>query len=399
MKLLIIAPQNAYPPADGGKIGIYFPLIEFARWATVHYAFTTDELPDVNCKKKLENQGVQLHPFVLTTKDSPLVLIKNIFFSIPFKFQKYYSSAFLQYLNLLVCRENITHVWINHAHMASYALALRKKHTVKIYLREHNIEFSLVQQLIPFLKSILKRKIAYWQFRKTLRYEVNAWRAFDKVVFISDADYATARQYYDGTNTTLIYDSYEKDSIKPITNATKFEPDSFIYTGSLHTLQNAINLKTFVNNIWTRFSKENPSYKLYITGNSAETVEKHLGINLSDHQIDVLGFVPDINEAIASKQFFLSPTYIGSGVRIKVLNAMASGAVCFITPMDEAMLDDIVDEKNCFVFSDYCSFTDKLVLARNPEKYKAVSKQASMLMQQEKYSWQYYGEAVKQLMQ
>lgn len=399
MKILVIAPQNVYPPADGGKIGIYFPLLEFAKWATVHYAFTTDKMPDVNCKSHFEHAGIHLHPFVINTKDSAALLLKNAFYKIPFKFQKYYSKPFVQYLDSLIGRENITHIWINHAHMASYALELQKNHRLKIYLREHNIEFSLVEQLIPFLQGTLKRIIANWQLRKTQRYEIDAWQAFDKVVFISDADYATARQYYNGTNTTLIYDSYEKDSIKPVPEQVKSEPDTFIYTGSMHTLQNAINLKEFVKIIWIRFIKENPSFKLCITGNTKETVAKYLDVNLSDYQIEVLGFVPDINEAIASKQFFLSPTYIGSGVRIKVLNAMAAGAVCFITPRDEAMLDDITDGENCFVFSDYDSFIKKLSMALDLEKYRAISMHARSLMQQEKYSWRYYGQAVKTMMQ
>lgn len=399
MKLLIIAPQNCYPPADGGKIGIYFPLLEYAKWATVHYAFTTEKIPDENCKSHFENAGIQLHPFIINTKDSAVAMVKNIFYTIPFKFQKYFNLFFLQYLDSLISRENITHIWINHAHMASYALELKKKHPIRIYLREHNIEFSLVEQLIPFLPGILKKIIAGWQFRKTKRYEINAWHAFDQIVFISDADYEIARKHYTGKNTTLIYDSYEQDCIRQDSGQVQFEPDSFIYTGSMNTLQNAINLKTFVTNIWMQFKKENTSFKLCITGNTKEEVAKQLGVNLPDYHIEVMGFVPDINEAIASKQFFLSPTYIGSGVRIKVLNAMAAGAVCFITPKDEAMLNDIKDGKNCFVFSDYESFKSKLSMALNTEKYQATGMQAKLLMQQEKYSWQYYGQAVKRLMQ
>ncbi len=399
MKLLVIAPQNCFPPKDGGKIGIYFPLVEYAKWGTVHYAFTTDKLPDGECTQHFSSMGIHLHPFVIVTKDSAFGLIKNLFSSIPFKFQKYFSTLFLQYLQELIRKEKITHIWINHAHMAEYALQLKKQNAVKIYLREHNIEFSLVEQLVPFLEGNIKKRLANWQYHKTKQYETTAWNLFDKVILISDADKAIAEQYYIGQNTTLIYDSYEQAFMDKLIDENIYEPESFIFTGNINTIQNAINLKTFVHEIWNPFIYANPSYKLYITGNEKVAIENLLQINLMEHHIFVMGFVEDIVSAIRSKQFFLSPTYIGAGVRIKVLNAMALGAVCFISSKDEAMLNDICNKKNSLVFNDINDFQEMIAVANNPEIYKSVSNAAKELVNQYKYSWSAYSESVKRILQ
>ncbi len=399
MKLLVIAPQNCFPPKDGGKIGIYFPLVEYAKWCTVHYAFTTDVLPDASCTGHFIALGIHLHPFILNTKDTAVGLVKNIFSTVPFKFQKYFSPTFLTYLQTLISNEKITHVWINHAHMAEYALQLKQANAIKIHLREHNIEFSLVEQIIPFLSGRIKKILAKWQYHKTRKYETTAWNKFDTVVFISDADKAIARQYYHGTNTTIIYDSYEQISITKGANERQYEPGSFIFTGSVSTIQNAINLKTFIYEIWMPLVQANTRYKLYITGNDELAIKNLLHINLKEHHIFVMGFVDDIVSAIAEKQFFLSPTYIGAGVRIKVLNAMAMGAVCFISPKDEAMLDDICNKKNAFVFNDIHDFQKMIDVANNPQTYDAISKAAIHLTHQYKYSWSAYSDAVKKLLQ
>lgn len=399
MKLLVIAPQNCFPPKDGGKIGIYFPLVEYAKWTTVHYAFTTDILPDASCITHFTTMGIQLHPFVMDTKDTAIGLFKNLFSAIPFKFQKYFSTTFLNYLQTLISNEHITHVWVNHAHMAEYALQLKQQNAIKIHLREHNIEFSLVEQLIPFLEGKIKKILAKWQYQKTKHYETTAWNLFDTVILISDADKAIAGQYYNGKNITTIYDSYEQAFLNQVNDIKNYEPGTFIFTGNIGTIQNAINLKTFIQKIWKPFVQANPFYKLYITGNDEASIETLLQINLVDHHIFVLGFVEDIVSAIASKQFFLSPTYIGAGVRIKVLNAMAMGAVCFISPKDEAMLDDICNKKNAFVFNNINDFQDMIEMANNSETYIAVSKAAKELVCQHKYSWSAYNESIKRILQ
>ncbi|MEJ7682673.1 MAG: glycosyltransferase [Segetibacter sp.] len=99
-----------------------------------------------------------------------------------------------------------------------------------------------------------------------------------------------------------------------------------------------ITCKTFIKQIWEPLIIADSRWKLYVTGNTDEVMKKKIKTDFSANNIVNLGFVDDIEQTINSKKYFISPTYIGSGLRIKVLNAMAGGAVCFLTPLDANML-------------------------------------------------------------
>jgi polysaccharide biosynthesis protein PslH len=398
MNLLIIAPQNCYPPKDGGKIGIYYPIIHLKEYFNIHYAFITQESVTTEAVNEFQENKIQLHPFYLDTKDKAAGLIKNAFSKQPYKFQKYFSPSFLHYLENIFVKEKIDAVWTNHCHMAEYGIRLKKEFGIKIYLREHNIEYSLVQQLTGFIKNPLKRILAQWQFKKTKRYEINAWRLFEKTFFISDSDFEEALKNIDQQKAVLLFDSFdEKLLLREKNEDVIAELNSFIFTGNIGPVQNKINLQKFINEIWMPFVKTNADYKLYITGNTDDELEAALGKGFTDHNIINLGFVSDLQKTILSKQFFISPTFIGSGIRIKVLNAMASGAVCFITGIDKNMLHDINDMEHAVIFNSAESFAKKVKLLSNDKGlYNIISKNAKQLVQVKMHSWESYALKVKE---
>ncbi|MEJ7682674.1 MAG: hypothetical protein WKG06_33420 [Segetibacter sp.] len=215
-KLLVIAPQNPYPAVDGGKISIYYPLIHLAAYFQIHFVFTYFQPLPADIEKHFEEFGIKIYPQKVNTRDSPSGILLNLLSSLPYKFQKYYKRSILKKIKEIVQRENILFIWCNHSHMAWYALQLQKEFDVKIFLREHNIEYSLVQQVMELEKPGLLRMFIKLQYLKTKRYEIYCWKKFDRTFFISDSDFSVAKdECSDCTNLNLLYDSfYEKKLIQ-----------------------------------------------------------------------------------------------------------------------------------------------------------------------------------------
>jgi spore maturation protein CgeB len=68
---------------------------------------------------------------------------------------------------------------------------------------------------------------------------------------------------------------------------------------------------------------------------------------------------------------------MGSGVRIKILNAMALGMVCFISKLDYESMDYFVDMENVVQYSDFEEFYQKLMhLESTPADYDKISDNA-----------------------
>jgi len=401
MKILIISPQNVLPPVDGGKISIFYPLKYLAKNNDVFFAFP---LPKQNRDRlngiinEYRNMGVKPIAFELDTADRARKLILNVFSEMPFKMQKYYDRAFLSLLKDTVRKEKVDVILAHHAHMAKYAIELKKEFNIPIFLREHNLEYEIVDYFYRNEKNFFRKIIAYWQYGKTKSYEVGVWKRFDKVFFISNSNLISACRLKDGFDTdNLIYDGMET-GVDNGSIASDMENRSFIFTGSLETFQNHINLYDFINEIWRKFVSDYPDCKLYITGNKPGILEKKLSLtagDLADLNIIDLGFVDNIEEVIKEKKYFLSPTKVGSGIRLKVLQALALKKVLLVSEIDYNMVSYFKDIENIILFRDYGEFVDKFLMLENDDNLcRDICNNAYRLIE-DHLNWNKYVEALE----
>ncbi len=378
--ILYMAPQNVIPPVDGGKIGIYYPLLFLSKFYDLYLFFIKDvsENVDINDYLALGIKGVEYCE--LDKKDRLINLLLNYSKKEPFKFQKYFNCLCLNKIDEIVLKNKIDLIICSHPHLFKYALYLKKKYNIKILLREHNLEYQLVYEYYKYEKNPVKKYIAYTQYIKTKKYETKAWNIADGVVFISDTDYKEAVKYSKNIeHFYLVYDGFiiNKFKTNDIIKNREYEPFSCIFTGNLNTLQNRINLNWFIKSIWLNFIKKNYKYKLYITGNNDQSITEKLSYKISElNKINIfnLGFVKDIDAAISSKQFFISPSIIGSGIRIKILHALSLGVPVFATIKDYEMISLFDDMNNIIMFKDFEEFEIKINnLTINMENYNNIA--------------------------
>ena len=98
------------------------------------------------------------------------------------------------------------------------------------------------------------------------------------------------------------------------------EPHTMLFLGSFRHTPNVRALEWFVVEVLPRVEKLDPDARLVIAG-----AEMPAGIVASRPNVDLLGYVPDISELLARYAVFVCPILSGSGVRVKLLEAFASG--------------------------------------------------------------------------
>jgi hypothetical protein len=286
--------------------------------------------------------------------------------------------------------EEIENIWCNHSHVAWYGLQLKEKRGVNIFLREHNIEFSLVHQVMQVQVNPIIKAFVWYQYLKTKRFEKKCWHIFSKTFFISDSDYNLAINEGIKNKGLLLYDSFEEGEVPPNNEKEAF---SFIFPANLETFQNQYNLQKFIDEIWSPLIKKDSRWRLFVTGNKPGVLQNKIKADFKSYNIIDLGFVEDIQRTIATKKYFISPTYIGSGVRIKVLNAMSLGSVCFLSTLDVNMLNILQHNKNIIHFKDAKDFISNLErLEGEAETYNSISVQAMNIKKH--FSWIVYSEKV-----
>ena len=66
--ILYIAPQDSLPYTDGGKIGIFFPLKEFAKKYNVFYAFRVQNIQE-DTISKYKQYNITAIPYQMDIRD------------------------------------------------------------------------------------------------------------------------------------------------------------------------------------------------------------------------------------------------------------------------------------------------------------------------------------------
>jgi glycosyltransferase involved in cell wall biosynthesis len=97
------------------------------------------------------------------------------------------------------------------------------------------------------------------------------------------------------------------------------EPDSLLFIGSFRHSPNLDAIRWFIGEVFPLILKQRPQTLLYLVGSDApEGWNWHPSVRL-------LGMVPDIKVPLQRYSVFVCPILSGSGIRVKLLEAFASG--------------------------------------------------------------------------
>lgn len=124
---------------------------------------------------------------------------------------------------------------------------------------------------------------------------------------------------------------------------------SALFLGS-HNPINMHGLTHFLEQVLPRVRTAVPEFTLIVAGPVADQVADQPGVVK-------LGFVEDLGDAFRAAMIFVSPIFMGTGVAIKVLDAMAQGMPCVCTRSGARGLDteagglDVIDDDDAAGFA------------------------------------------------
>jgi len=159
------------------------------------------------------------------------------------------------------------------------------------------------------------------QLRGLRKYEFDMYRSADRILVLTQQD-RFKMQYYAPDLAVSVspsgVDIKEMQSQPPVPK----EP-IILMTGYMQDPANEDSVKWFFNHIWPELREKHPEAKFYIVGADPswrikKTVKK-------DPRVVVTGLVKDIRPYRNRARVLVSPVRLGSGLRTKVLEAMASG--------------------------------------------------------------------------
>jgi len=381
IRLLQIASVVPFPLLDGGRVGIYHIVRQYARHGVeVDFAapYTNESNYDGFCKL------CNLHLLDIDTRYKVTGGIKNLFSNIPYNVEKYHSLEAYQQLDVLVSAKRFDVIQAESLHMAEYALRLKEKYHIPIILREHNFQAEIIKRYAETVQNPVLKFYLQFNYKKMLHYEAATVTKFDKVLTVSETDDVKLHSIAPGVKSTVIPAGvdceqyyYQLPSFKP----------AVVFLLNYEWLPNIDAFRYYFSEIFPLLQAKMPQIQTIVVGRSTEKIPKEFW----KEGLVFKGFVEDFNSIATFAPVAIMPLRIGGGMRIKLVELMAKGMAIVSTSVGAEGVT-VQDGENILIADSPEDFVEAVLkLLNSPDECIRIGKNARKLVE-ECYSWNIIGD-------
>lgn len=369
MRLLYITSKPAYPALDGGCVAIqrFLGALLRGNHEITHLTFETHKHPFNHDKWPEEiKKSIDLQSVLIDTKIKPLCLFTKTISGVSYHLSRFRTAELNQKIKELIQSKSFDAIILDGLYSAACLDQIRLNSSSKVYIRTHNVEHeiwkALAQNSKPSGKSFLIRILA----QALQKDEIKLLNSVDGIFSISPEDSKKFVQLGIKTPIVEIPVSIDQDE-----NSTKTIHNHFFFIGGMDWAPNKEVAELLISVIFPRIKSKIPEALLTIAGSGTDQLIEGEGISC-------LGFVPDSMEFMRNSGTLLLPLQSGSGVRIKLLEAMSIGAPIVTTNMGKegiACLDcmSVADSIDDFI-------TEAIALNGNEELKEKYSKNSRLFI-------------------
>ncbi|GHU42685.1 hypothetical protein FACS1894111_07020 [Clostridia bacterium] len=249
--------------------------------------------------------------------------LRTLFSVLPFGVFKYKSGSFKTLLLHMVKRVDYDLIYCDHLQLFLYVNMInkQKRTSIPIVLQEHNCEYVIVKRSIQTTTSLLKKLFLFIEYQKLQRFEKCAIEMADRVVILSKEDRrAMCKLTHKDIDFRMIPIGIEDSSFRkenrPINSTIKI-----LLMGTWSWEPNRHGLIWFLQTVVPLLITKKMKFDMDIIGGG---IGKDI-LKLSDQyqNVNVKGFVNDIDEYFEKCDCLAVPLFIGSGQRMKIIEAFS----------------------------------------------------------------------------
>lgn len=356
MRILFIVPKIPYPPVDGHKKSM---------WGVIKYLSLLGHKVDIVAYRQNENtesvrgeieKYAKLFVLNIQTVNSTIGALKNIFSPVPYNLSKYNRKELNEFLADYLENNTVDIIHVVNSHMGFVIDFIRQYSNAPVVLRQENLEMMIMKRYCQTQNNFLLKTYAFIQYKKFIKYEPALCEKFDKCIMMSREDECELKKINPKVNTTVVPLGIEKDLLT--ISGSAVEKYSLVHIGSLNWYPNFDGFDWFVRQIFPVVLEKIPEAKLYLYG-SRLPVNYCLPRNIRDNLI-IKGFVENIWEELKDKSLAVIPLRIGSGLRVKILEMLATGKNIVTTSLGKEGLE-LEDGKEILFADSPQKFAEKII--------------------------------------
>jgi glycosyltransferase involved in cell wall biosynthesis len=199
--------------------------------------------------------------------------------------------------------------------------------------------------------SLLKKLYYYSQYLVTRSIEEYYYSRVNKILFVSEVDKnhcAHSFHKIDDIKFDNIVNGVEMYVKRSNNNNTDSKKINIGFSGILNYTPNAKAVEFIVDHIMAKAIEMDDSIVFHIIGkNPPGHLEKYKE-KFGEHLV-ITGFVEDINEYLSNLDIFISPLFVGTGMKNKILQAMNLGIPIICTSVSVEGISELKDQENYLI--------------------------------------------------
>jgi|SRR5579871_333941 len=314
LQVLFVSPYPICPPIHGGGVFMYGTLEALGKLAEVHVIAFLESADQREAHDVLRGFCASLE---LPVRPPRLPDTSADF--APHAVREFADADLEWLIHRQMYLRNIDVLQLEYTPLMQYGGRFERLASVVF---EHDVYFQSIARGLAHGNGTSKSKAAF-EYLRALHYELARLPEFDSVQVCTREN----REYL-SSYLPRIADRVQ-DGLRAGVDVQRFpfrtsgrEPGTMLFLGSFRHLPNLTAIEWFMERVLPKILNSNSGARLVVVGSDPpprDLFEK------AGTAVELVGFVEDIRSELARRAVFVCPILSGSGVRVKLLEAFASG--------------------------------------------------------------------------
>lgn len=331
MRVLQLTKKVPFPSKDGESMAI----LSLAS-SLVSNGVSVDLLSLNTNKHKfssdLDDLDSTLYRFInmvdINTNFHPISFLINLLSNIPYQISRFVKKDYKVKLISLLNQNKYDYILLETVYLTPYIPLIKRYSSAKVLLRTHNMEYEIWERLYKGANWGVSKLLYKWLAHQMFRYESFRLHDIDYLIAISDRELLMFKAFYPSLNGIVVPITWNASKERyQITIKSNAQNISLFFIGSLDWKPNQEGLIWFLSKVWPLCYARFPHLTFYVAGRNMPEKIKQLNID----GVIMMGEVKDASSFVNQHDIAIVPLLSGSGMRAKIIEAMALGKVIITT--------------------------------------------------------------------
>ena len=241
--------------------------------------------------------------------------------------RRFYSAQYAAKLAVMLDKQPFDLIQIESLEMAAYLPVIQRKapNTPVIY-DSFNAEFDLQRSVYEAERGNMRRLpgalYSLIQWRRLIRFEREVCQSVTHTIAVSDADADSFRELVPKGRVSVVPNGINTQQYAQHDSSLDLGDNALVFTGSMGYRPNVDAAIWFAEQILPAIRERISTAKFFVVGSNPHP---RLDVLRERDDVEITGWVPKVNPFLHAATVYVVPMRMGSGTRLKLLQAMAAG--------------------------------------------------------------------------